>query len=709
MSVDPYALCPCGSGKKIKFCCADLKPQIEKFQRMLQGDQPQAGLRFIEDLCAKHPDRISLLCLKSGVQMQLRQTEAARASVEQVLAREPNNPMANAHLAILCAIDEDGRSAIEPIHRALAVSSGEIPSQVVEALGAVGQALLAQGEVFAARAHLSWQALMAGKDDRRSSEMLARIYAASEVPLLLKEDLPIVSCPEGAPYRVAFAEAEQAYRQGDWRGSEAKFSALAVSASDAPAVWRNLISLRASLADQEGLLAALRTYASLDVSPDEAIEAEATAQLIDPAALGEPLDIVLRTFEVSDQTELETTLRANPRFSLSPVDPNAYAESEEPAPRHMVWILDRPEVEASDELTFEQVPLALARGYLFGRETDRQSRFELVGPCDESLVEAQSVLQEVAGQWLSEPAEDEVVGATSVVRTAMSWTWRIPEQTPADQRRQLTAAKRRDTLLRAWPTQPLPVLDGKSPQEATLEPALQTQLLAAILVLEQSFADADDTIDFNQLRRQLELPEAGPIDPNELAGQPVTLAQTARLALDKTSDEVLLEAYDRAVLCGADRAIKHLAPELLNREGVEGRFNKAELCGLLAEQATDAEQALVYLEQARTYAEAAGQSSAPWDLAELAVHIDRGNAPAAQQMLQHLQQDHINEPGVGERLMQMLMAAGVIGPDGTPAGPPSGEAVGLAGAGAPPADDGKIWTPESETPGEAKGKIWTPS
>ena len=65
MAVDPYAPCPCGSGKKLKFCCTDLIGDIEKIHRMIEGDQPRAALQHVEQTLAKHPRRASLLDLKA--------------------------------------------------------------------------------------------------------------------------------------------------------------------------------------------------------------------------------------------------------------------------------------------------------------------------------------------------------------------------------------------------------------------------------------------------------------------------------------------------------------------------------------------------------------------------------------------------------------------------------------------------------------------
>ena len=55
MAVDPYALCPCGSGKKLKFCCSDLVGEIEKIHRMIEGEQPRAALRHVEQTLATSP------------------------------------------------------------------------------------------------------------------------------------------------------------------------------------------------------------------------------------------------------------------------------------------------------------------------------------------------------------------------------------------------------------------------------------------------------------------------------------------------------------------------------------------------------------------------------------------------------------------------------------------------------------------------------
>jgi hypothetical protein len=85
----------------------------------------------------------------------------------------------------------------------------------------------------------------------------------------------------------------------------------------------------------------------------------------------------------------------------------------------------------------------------------------------------------------------------------------------------------------------------------------------------------------------------------------------------------------------------------------------------------------------------------------------------ADRLLHHIRAEHIREPGVAQTLFEILAEAGIIGPDGKPAGVPAGagaqEAPGLVVPGAAAAESGKIWTPGSDAPAAGKkSTIWTP-
>ena len=50
MAIDTYAPCPGGTGKKIKFCCADLVGDLEQLDKLVEGDQISAALDQVKRL-----------------------------------------------------------------------------------------------------------------------------------------------------------------------------------------------------------------------------------------------------------------------------------------------------------------------------------------------------------------------------------------------------------------------------------------------------------------------------------------------------------------------------------------------------------------------------------------------------------------------------------------------------------------------------------
>jgi hypothetical protein len=244
---------------------------------------------------------------------------------------------------------------------------------------------------------------------------------------------------------------------------------------------------------------------------------------------------------------------------------------------------------------------------------------------------------------------------------------------------------------------------------------MRVPVLAAILVLELATMNDAEAFDFDELRGKLGLPLAAKIDPNDLDAMRVPLARLHRVNASQLSDEQLASAYARAVHFRHLAAIRSFSEEVLRRPSLEKEIPRQELYGQLAHIERNPKKAISYVDQARKAAEAAGQSSAPWDITEMTLRVAMGDFAAADQLLQHVRSEHIREPGIANLLYQVLVESGVIHPDGTPAvGPaPAAEVPGVSGVGvtaAPVAEAGKIWTPGGDpapTPGK-KSVIWTP-
>src|SRR4051812_39011584 len=95
MALDPYTPCPCGSGKKLKFCeCATESADLEKVLTMIDGDQRVAALDQINRVLATKPKQKAMLALKGIVQVQLGDEAGAKETISNFLTVAPNNPVA---------------------------------------------------------------------------------------------------------------------------------------------------------------------------------------------------------------------------------------------------------------------------------------------------------------------------------------------------------------------------------------------------------------------------------------------------------------------------------------------------------------------------------------------------------------------------------------------------------------------------------------
>jgi len=721
MAIDPYSPCPCGSGKKLKFCCTDLAADFEKVQQMVDGEQPQAAMKHVEQMLAKEPERASLLDLCTTLQLALHDFEGAKKTVEVFLTAHPENASAHAQAALIAAATETGTQAIAPLQDSLDQLGDDMPLRVLEAIGAVGQALLMEGELVAARGHLLLYATIAPEKDNRAIELLLRMNLQAGLPLLLREYMLLADCPDNLweehdSWKTQFNEATKQSSRGLWRSAESTLAQLREEAGPVPEVVFNLAVMRGWLAQSAEFAAGLHEYAQLEVSQehgntqDNRIEAEALAQLVNPALTDPTLDTVKLAFPINDLEALVERLASDNRIENYPVDPREQDEDPAARPHSMHMLLDRPTPSTGVDLPREEVPNVVAFLSLFGKRTDREALLEVTTDRDSRFEEVQSLLAEVTGDTTGELLEDEVLIQKSISEEALSWRWRMPNDTPADHRRKLLADERREAILNRWTAAPRAALGDKSPQEAVGVESLHVALLASALIIEQAATEPSELSLFAELRQKLGLPGLESIDPTDLNLELLPLVRVPRLEIAKVDDQPLAKLLDRAVLMGANVAAQVVAKELVSRpalaEGVDPTPGYRQLIRL----DSDYQQALDWVAKAREWSQSHDQSVAEWALMELELSIKRGEGDRVQRVLNEIREKHLGEQGVAEATYQMLSAAGLLAPQAS-GGPPIGGPVEV---GAPAEESQGLWTPDSESSSaqpsddESKSAIWTP-
>ena len=713
MTLDTYQPCPCGSGKKIKFCCShDIVSELDKVLRTLAGDQRVAAMDQVGKLIASKGPRAALLAIKATVQMDLGEFGPAQKTVDEFVRIAPDNPVALAQSAALEATNGDTAAAIDDLQDALERITDNMPAEVYEVLGFVGRVLLNEGNVLAARAHFMLQANIGGPDNAAPVQILTQIDGSRDIPLMLKQSFVLARPQAGMAGSKDFEAALEPSRRGAWLAASHLFATLAKRFPDEPSIMRNVAILCSWLGNREMTVVAWRRYASMTGVPmDDAIEAEALAQLLDPETNADKLDDVTVIYPLRDTEKVMEKLLSDRRASRMEMDLSKLAAEDDPPPKAAFWLLDRPLPANGAGLTRDTVPHVLGEMFVFGKQTDREARLEYSLTRTDDFESRQTALRDLLGDLLAPADKAEVTGEVSMVGHALSWSWRWPDDSPHELRESLIRDQRRDTIFQVWPNLPLSVLGGKRPSEANADPAYRVRLLAAILLLDLAGEQQGWTVDFNELRSQLQLPTRDMLDRTALGAQPMSLVSLPRLSQLKAetlSDEDLVSVFHVAAMTRSLKAVRRFATELIHRPSFEKKQEKLLAYQSLAGIAANSDEAISWVHKAIAVSEALRRSPAELLLSELVLRLGRGDSEEIMQLIKRLQTKHINEPGVAQQLYSILVRFGVIAPNGAPA------ATAAAATRAPePATAGSaLWTPDGPAPAAAaapaQSKLWLP-
>ncbi len=695
MTIDAYSYPPCGTNKKIKFHCPDMVGDIEKIERLLQGDQRVACLDFVKKLLEKHPDHSVPLFYNAILNLQLSDEHKAEEAINLFLEKHPELPSAHALKATLEASLGKGDEAIDELQTALEKTEASLHPSLYDAFGVVGQMLVMTGKVLGARAHFTLQSNLAQDDDNTPMQMLMRLNHAPEIPIFLKQDLSFAECPADFPRKDEFNNALKDATQGLWRRALAQFEELRAGAPRNPAILENIASLQFSLAQDETAAKTLHTFAVAEQRLDfeTATEAEALAK-----SLGEQdeeqIDVVAAAMPITEMEQLLEKLRVDERAEHLPVDLSQLGTEDSPPPRAAYLLLDKPRVASAAELTLDTVSSVLGEVLVYGKETDRPARIEFTAAKGPQFDQAIAILKEICGDTIDPTVEETAQGRIYALQDLMNWQWRLPDDITPELRSKLMTEKRRHVMLENWVNFPLKTLNGKTPAEASQDADLRLPLAAEVLTLEMVAQQEKWQFNFGELREKLNLPGAEMLSTEGLDVLSVPITRLHRLPADKLSDEDLIQAYGRSVIRGLNKAVEILAKELLKRESLQDQIDRSQLYGELARTAADGDEALAYLKKAQEEAVQQGQSPGLWLVAELSMRFERREMAEAQQLMQVLMSKHAQEPNTAQALFGVLQRFGLITPDGRMAGMPQGAPPAAPG----PEEAGGLWTPGAGSP-----------
>ena len=710
MATDLYRPCPCGSGKKLKFCCRDIVHELERLERMISGDQHNAALEKIAKLLEQYPHRPALLAQRVRAYLRAGDLESSKSAMQELLERDPDNAVGNAINAMILAREGKLEGAVRALHRCFAVVETSITQEIYDAMFAVALLMYRSKHLFAAHAYLSAIVSISQMKDERALSAFVELERSKNLPVVLKSISALPDAPTKVTWRREYQTAFDASRALDWITAAEILDGMAKRILDEPVILRALATLQGRLARNQAAAKAWRMYGRIRGIPwEDALDAELRAQLLSEEIVDAAMLDVVAVFHEIDAVDpvMERLLTSKQAVNLT----HRSVRSDGPPPRGVFAIGDRAIPFDQPDPEFGQVSCLVGHVTVYGKETDRAARIVVVLGKDENFESALAAISGVVGETIRADDPCEIVSRIPKVSHLFRSKLLLPHTVDTKVRDRLAQESLDNAILVQWPKTELIELGGRTPEEAAADPKLRIPLAAAVEKLAVALSEHLVDRHLDNLRQRFNLPPRLPIEAAELAEvRGVPRHRYLQLVPENLTDEALEYVFHVVTSYGWPKATERFGVEILNRPQMNELVPFVDIHEAIADTTDDVEIAQQHLVKARQLSVAAGESPARWLIAELELQLASRNGEQALRLVNEIQARHINEPGVAQQLHDVLNQFGLLRSDKT-ATSPLAETVEVGAVAAQPGNP-EIWTPGSAaeataSPDKPSG-LWIP-
>jgi tetratricopeptide (TPR) repeat protein len=614
MAVQPYDDCPCGSGKKFRWCCQKAAKFGDRAEQMLEKGQIAGALQTINEGLAAEPGNMWLRLLKVRILLETHDHDGARPLLEDILSASPGN-----RDALLLRLQDEVHhgaldAAMNTIQDLLDAQTGADETAAV--VLSIGKACGDSGLIFTALTLLRLADLISESLREATEQVSGPLERQAEVYPWLRDTWQLRPAPPGiSGGRERWANAVSLSLKGRWRCALALFDGIASEQPDCVDVWFNVAICQAWLQRPEAGTS-LERYAKLDKDSNVAVHALALAQCIERTPSAQNVDVVEVRYVIRDHSRLIQRLKDHPRFQVSVLD--AKEGELGPGVKDEFFLLDKNKLTDANSVTretIEKIPNIFGRVQTAGG----QLLLEFADPRPED--DRQAVTVEAAGDTIDPDGNRSVVGQVPVSRYRLGSRKALPVNTSPVAARQINQwvheLENRDT----WLNTPIGNLESKTPLEAARVPELRLPLRAAVLI-EEYVSDAlffdGDKFD---LRAPLGMEPEPAIDGAQADIDHLPIAVLGRVRVDAMTTPQLVSLFHRAIQFGMIRAIEHSAGALAGRLQDREQFQPELVFHTLIDCARtrmDRAQSERWIAEARRFYSEIGDNSRDylWDISE---------------------------------------------------------------------------------------------
>jgi tetratricopeptide (TPR) repeat protein len=638
MALDAYSPCPCGSGKKFKWCCQPIHVQIDEAFRQDADGQHEAALRIMDEVVAQHSANPEAWGRKAQLQHQNGRVDEAEATLQKALDVNPKYPFGNFLRGLFRQSEGEIQGALLLFRKAAEYYDPEAREVLGQVYALIGENELKMNRPVAACWALR-TALRFQPSNVELREGIDEVFGdQSRLPLSARSEYSYAAPSSGADAgrRQAWEKAQSSAGAGKLAEAAAAFTQLTQDDANDASAWYNLGLTRAWLGDNKGAIEALDRYVDLETDESRAGAAWTLAEVLrcghGMEAEANYVEHVL-LFQIRDPRPVLTLLEEWQRG------------------RRLIGVQANQEQGFITGLVLDDGPgLAGASAALqlpgVGAYVmviqDRLLR--LWNSNADALQRVADHLIPLAGLALSAPSKAQApAGFGDIMSECMVFPIHIADETEAQRR---VAEHIQQFFEEKWIHRPLRSLNFVPPIDAVGHASLRKKVIGAVQFLQDCTPpNSLYTYDFNRLRHKLGLLQNGTVSAGSDQAAPdigaMNAAELSALVPADLADEDLERAYQSALKLDARELAGRFAQALVARPPTGDRKDRypwySHLVGLaMADGDTNA--ALDYLNEGEKAdcEHNEGRRRNDYELRRGQLHAKRGEIDLAQGLFERL-------------------------------------------------------------------------
>ncbi len=637
MALDPYASCPCGSGKKFKWCCQPIHVQIDQAFRQDAEGQHDAALRLMDQVTQEHPSNPEAWGRKAQLLYQSGKVEESESALQKAFEINPNYPFGYLLRGMFRYHEAEFAGATLLFRKAADLYDPDARDVLAQVYSLLADCELKLNKPIAGHAALKIALHLQPSNEELRQGLVNTFGEQSRLPAVVRRDYTFEK-PAAEPTgqrRASWDRALETANSPRLSDTARAFHQLTQEDPSDAAAWYNLGLAHAWLGGNRAALEALDQYVRLE--PDEARAGAAWA-------LGEVLRCGQGMEDVADYLEHSCT------FQIREPQPfiNLLQQWEQ---EHRLLVMQAGQEEnVLAALILEKSSSVITVGQPGKQVAKLAANLMVLGGLvrvwhtnKESVAKVRQEIEQHAAAALSPGQErSNRAGFGDILAEALAFP---AGQMPREEAEQKIRGYAEQFFEEVWIHRPLKSLSQIPPIDAAGDRTLRKKLIGDIQFLQDCAGNLIGTYDFDRLRRKLGLltgepapAAAGPVEADIGA---MGAAELATLAPEQLNPGELDLAYRTAVRLDAHELAGRFARALVARPveaGQEDRFPYYSYLVQRALQEGATDQALSLLQEAEQAD--AGQNEGrrvnEYQLRRAQVLAKRGDAEAAQQVFEQL-------------------------------------------------------------------------